>query len=66
MDGFSAHFDPCGFILDDFYLSSFPFIFYGLTLFPEGPEPSEAALKVQGPSETDVASGRSQDPVAVS
>ena len=38
MDGFSAHFEPYGSILDDFHdLGNFAFVSGSLTLFPEGP-----------------------------
>ena len=38
MDGFSAHFEPCGSIFDHFPdFCDFRVVFEGLTLFPEGP-----------------------------
>ena len=75
VDGFSTHFEPCGFILYDlYYFYDFAIVSGGLRLFPEGPRilwPSESALKVPGPCETvswwsNAASVRSQEHVAVS
>ena len=38
LDGFSAHFEPCGSIFDNFHdFCDFRVVFEGLTLFPEGP-----------------------------
>ena len=38
MDGFSAHFEPCGYIFDDFHdFGNFGVVSHGLTLIPHGP-----------------------------
>ena len=47
MDGFSAHFEPSEFILDDFH----NFGHFGVVSW-KVPGPSESALKVPGPFET--------------
>ena len=53
MDGFSAHFEPPEFIWDNFLDSGhFGVVSGGLTLFSEGPGPSESALRLPGPSES--------------
>ena len=39
MDGFSVHFEPHGFIFNDFHdFDNFGIIFDGLMLFPGGPK----------------------------
>ena len=72
MDGFSAHFNQCESILNNFLdFGRFGVVSDGLTLFSEGPRHSETILKVPGLCESalwwsDAASGRSQDPPRVS
>ena len=53
MDGFSAHFNEYGFILDDFHdFDDFAFVSGRLTLFPEGPRTLRDCLEGPGtPSE---------------